>query len=103
MIGTRIIETLHFLTMDKSIENNTKMWYNTQKEEGGYEWNLTVIATIVCLIILITKMKILKNVVFAVRQIQKMSSKEIKIYYLSLFFIYIALCYNKKKNRKIKK
>lgn len=89
--------------MDKSIKNNTKMWYNRQKEERGSEWNLTVIATIVCLIILITKMKILKNVVSAVRQIQKMSSKEIKIYYLFLFFIYIALCYNKKKNRKIKK
>lgn len=38
-----------------------------------------------------------------VRQIQKMSSKEIKIYYFFLFFIYIALCYNKKKNRKIDK
>ena len=58
---------------------------------------------IVCLIILITKTKILKNVASVVRQIQKKYRKEIRTFLSFLFFIYIALCYNKEKNRKFDK
>ena len=61
---------------------------------------MTDTATIVYLITLITKMKIRKNVVSVVQQIQKKYKKEIRKTYLFLFSIYIALCYNKKKKEK---
>jgi len=72
-----------------------------KKKKEEIEWKLTDTATIVYLIILITKMKIRKNVVSAVQQIQKKYRREIRNSYLFLFSIYIALCYNKKKKRKI--
>ena len=82
--------------MNKTLNSGT-----IKKKKEEIEWKLTDTATIVYLIILITKMKIRKNVVSAVQQIQKKYRREIRNSYLFLFSIYIALCYNKKKKRKI--
>ena len=84
--------------MDKHIEITQNCGIINKK--GEIEWKLTDTATIVCLIILITKMKIRKNVASVVQQIQKKYRREIRNSYLFLFSIYIALCYNKKKKEK---